>query len=403
MKKSLLPALILSVFLMVPPGWGLEFYYQYKTGDRYRIVSTVNEDVYVDRKLSYKTEIVSRITMEITGISGDLARHTAAFQSAEKTVAVGAGNLSAQPFRWSRDYQSEFDQDRLGKMSIDSQYFMPQVRDVPVFPGRDLHPGDTWTAEGLEVHDFRDNYRIEEPYRIPFTAAYTFLGDREWKGRTYPAFSVSYRIFAEPGVVPGKIFPRRILGASDQIIYWDTEHGQAAAYTEYFRTIFDLSDGQTWEYRGQAEAEVVEAPVMNKEEMAREIAGEIKDLADASVRVSDEGIVINLEDIRFAPDSAALASAELPKLDKIAEILMKYPDRDILVGGHTALAGTAAMRDQLSQERAAAVADYFLSKKVRMPDRVVIRGYGAERPLADNRTEEGRRKNRRVEIIILEN
>ena len=397
---------LLAVFVINSfPAGALELFYKYNTGDRYRIVSTVNQDIYVDRKLSYKAEIVNRIAMEITGISGDKARHSATFQIAEKTAALGeaAKNVQAKAFQWSRDYQSEFDQDRLGYMTIGEEYYMPMVWNVPVFPARDLVVGETWSADGTEVHDFRDSYGIEKPYRIPFTANYTYLGERTWKETTYPAFSVSYRIFLEPDPVPGKTFPRRILGASDQTVYWDTEHGQAAAYEEYFRTIVDLSDGQTWEYRGRAEAEVVEAPPMNKEEMAKEIAEEIMDIPDASVRVSDEGIVISLENIQFAPDSAILRASERPKLDKIAEILMRYADRDISVGGHTALAGTASGRLQLSLERAQAVADYFLSQNVRSPDRMVIRGYGAEQPVADNRTEEGMRKNRRVEITILEN
>jgi outer membrane protein OmpA-like peptidoglycan-associated protein len=98
-----------------------------------------------------------------------------------------------------------------------------------------------------------------------------------------------------------------------------------------------------------------------------------------------------------------MLEGERAKLDRIAEILKRYPDRDIMIGGHTALAGTAEGRMQLSIDRAKAVADYFLSKNVRTADRVVVRGYGAERPIADNKTEEGKRKNRRVEITILEN
>jgi outer membrane protein OmpA-like peptidoglycan-associated protein len=90
-------------------------------------------------------------------------------------------------------------------------------------------------------------------------------------------------------------------------------------------------------------------------------------------------------------------------LDKIGEILKKYADRDILVGGHTALAGTPEGRLALSRERAGRVADYLIGQGVRAPDRVVVRGYGAERPLADNSTEAGMRRNRRVEITILEN
>jgi outer membrane protein OmpA-like peptidoglycan-associated protein len=286
---------------------------------------------------------------------------------------------------------------------------MPVVRDVPVFPGRDLKPGDTWTAPGHEMHDFRDSFGIPDPYPIPFTASYRYLGIRRWKGEDYPAFSVSYRIEerppAAPGRLPGQLWPRRITGASDQIVYWETGIGQARAYEETFRMIFELSDGVTVEYRGTARAEILESPKMDKEAIAGEIAGDLDRLGlrDASVRVDEEGITISLEDIRFQADSAAMLPGEESKLEKIAGILKRYPDRDILVGGHTALAGTEEGRKTLSAERAAAVAGYLITRDVRDAERVVVRGYGAERPVADNRTEEGRARNRRVEITILEN
>jgi len=398
--------LFTALILYCPSVFSIEFSYKYKTGDKYRVVSNVNMDIFVDRKLSYRSEIVNRIAMEIIAVSGNKSRQAATFQSAETTVPVGGAggtNAAANTFTWAMDYEAEFEQDNLGRMTVASQYFMPNVRDVPVFPGRDIAVGETWTANGTEVHDFRDSYGIEKPYTIPFMALYTYIGLKMWKENEYPAFTVSYRIFMEPEAVPGKVYPRRIQGSSDQTVYWDTDHGQAAAYEEFFRTILDLSDGQTWEYRGRAEAEVVEAPPMAKEEIAQSIAEEIAEIPDATVRVSDEGIVISLENIQFAPDSAVLRQSEFAKLDKIAEILLKYPDRDILVGGHTALAGTAAGRLQLSQERAASVAEYLIRKKVRTADRVVIRGYGADRPIADNRTQEGMQRNRRVEITILEN
>jgi len=94
---------------------------------------------------------------------------------------------------------------------------------------------------------------------------------------------------------------------------------------------------------------------------------------------------------------------EEAKLEKIAEILKRYPGRDIVVSGHAALAGSPEYLMRLSQGRARAIADYLLSRNVRTADRIIIRGYGAERPIADNSTEEGMRKNRRVEITILEN
>jgi len=398
---------LISIFLLIvlvsPSLRAFEFLYKYRAGDKYRIVSTINQDIFVDRKLAYKAEIINRITMEVTAVSGGRARQTATFQSAEKTVAVGGRNSAPDPFQWSLDYQSEFFQDSLGYMTIDEQYYMPMVRDVPVFPGRDLEPGETWSAGGIEVHDFRESFGIEKPYRIPFTAMYNYLGARTWKGKEYPAFSVSFRAFLEPEMVPGKVYPRRIQGATDQIVYWDAELGQAAASEGFFRHIFELSDGQIYEYRARSEGELIEAPPMDKEDIAKDIAEEVKKIPDANVRITSEGIVISLENIQFAADSAVLRPSEFAKLDRIAEILMKYPGRDILIGGHTALAGTASGRLQISTDRAAAVAEYLIKKNVRPRDRVVVRGYGADKPIADNRTPQGMARNRRVEIIILEN
>ncbi|MDR2079247.1 MAG: OmpA family protein [Treponema sp.] len=410
-KKSGFFVLFLVILLAAVPGLRAEqFVYNHAVGDKYRILSTVHENVYVNRRLSLRSEILNRIAVEILDTEGGTGRYRAVFQTAERAMRTERasrtdGSAGGQSFQWAREYESEFQRDVQGYITIDRRFYMPVVRNVPVFPDRDIGIGDTWSAEGHEMHDFRDSFGITEPYRIPFTANYTFLGDREWKGELYPAFSVSYRIFSEPNPVAGRIWPRQILGASDQVVFWRLELGQAAAYSETFRMVFELSDGRIVEYSGTAEAEILESPRMDKEEVVRDINRDIAnlDIAGTTARIVDEGITISLENVQFQAESAALLPPDREKLAKIAGILRRYPDRDILVGGHTALAGTEAGRLQLSQDRAAAVADYLIAGKVRKPEQMVVRGYGAEKPLGDNRTEEGRRRNRRVEITILEN
>ncbi|MDR1655862.1 MAG: OmpA family protein, partial [Treponema sp.] len=334
MIKKWLRCLLWACILFGPalPGGAEEFAYRYREGDAYRILSTVKEDVYLDYRLSHSSEILNRIAVKITGAIDGKGRHEAVFQTSERTVG-SAGN--ARSFRWSREYDSVFIRDAAGYIDIEKKYYMPVVRNVPVFPGGDIKPGEKWTAEGHEMHDFRDSFGIEEPYLIPFNADYAYLGEREWEGRKYPAFSVSYRILSEPPAVRGKIWPIRIMGASDQIVYWDREAGQAAAYTENFRMIFELSTGRTVEYRGTAEARLLESENMDKNQVAGQIAEEINklDIPDASVRVDDEGITISLENIQFQADSAVLLQQEKSKLDRIAEILLHYPERDILVAG----------------------------------------------------------------------
>ena len=386
------------------------FAYAYSAGDKYRIVSTVREDVYVDRRLSHRSEILNRIAVDVRAVKDGVGTLAAQFQTSERTVGTSAGagaSADASAFQWSREYSSIFDRDSNGRYTIGAEYWMPVVRDVPVFPDEPLAPGDEWSAEGEEAHDFRDAFGIPDPYRIPFIARYRYLGEKELEGRKLPAFSVSYRIFEEPAPPArrGARWPTRIMGASDQIVYWDRDLGQPAAYEEDFRIVFELSDGRTVEYRGDADALVVEAAPMERGRMADEIAQDIARLGitDTGVRVTEEGVAISLEDVRFNPDSAELVADERTKLDRIAEILARYADRDILVGGHTALAGTEAGRQSLSEQRAAAVAEYFVKTGVRDASRIVTRGFGATEPVADNASEEGRRRNRRVEITILEN
>jgi outer membrane protein OmpA-like peptidoglycan-associated protein len=395
------------VCLLLPKAGAEDFFYKHQEGDRYRILSTVHEDVYFNDILSHRAEILNRIAVQVIAESEGKGTHKATFQTSERALTApgrGQNSTAARSFQWAREYNSEFERDRLGRMSIDQKYFMPVVRDVPVFPGRDIQVGETWSHEAYEMHDFR-HFGIVEPYRIPFTVDYTFLGDRVWKEKTYPAFSVSYRVESNPRPVVGRIWPRRIRGASEQTVYWDSNIGQPVAYQENFHYIFEFSNGVKIEYRGNAEAEILETERMDRERIASEITEEIDRLAipNVTVREVDEGITLSLDDIQFHADTSIMLPGEREKLDKIVEILLRYPERDILVGGHTAMAGSAEGRQRLSTERAAVVADYLIAQKARTPDRVVVRGYGAERPVADNRTDEGRRKNRRVEITILEN
>jgi len=406
---SVFTLFLLICFSFIPVNVRCDvFEFRHTPGAMYRILSVVDEAVFINGILSHRAEILNRIAVEITDVVDGRGMHRAVFQTSERIIFDSALRVQPQQptaFGWSREYESVFERDRLGRLTIDPRYFMPVVRNVPVFPDRELNILDRWSAEGHEIHDFRDAFGIQEPYRIPFTANYVYVGMREWKEKEYPAFSVTYRIASRPSPVRGRLYPLRITGDFDQIVYWNHDIGQAVAYEESFRISFEMSDGRRIEFRGTAHADFIEADGMDRERLLSEITEEINrlEIPGVNVREVEEGISLSLEDIRFHPDSARMLAGEEAKLERIARILMRYPGRDILVSGHAALAGTPEYLMELSQERARAVADYLISHNVRSADRIVIRGYGAQRPVADNSTEEGMRSNRRVEITILEN
>ncbi|MCL2412440.1 MAG: OmpA family protein, partial [Treponema sp.] len=340
-------------------------------------------------------------------VNDDRGLHRATFQTSERLVFDMELGRITEPasYQLTREYESVFERDRFGHITIGPQYFMPVVRNVPVFPDRELSIGDRWHAPAHEVHDFRDTFGIPEPYHIPFNAFYEFLGYREWRGVSFPAFSVNYNIETRPPPVQGRLYPVRISGTFNMLVFWDHSLGQAKAYEETFRLLFEMSDGRRIEFRGNAHAEFIEAEYMDRQQLVAEIMEELErlDISDVSVTAVDEGISLSLEDIRFFPDSARMLPGEEERLERIAQILMLHPDRDIMISGHAALAGSREFLLRLSQDRARAIADFLIARNVRTADRIVIRGFGADRPIADNATEEGMRRNRRVEITILEN
>jgi outer membrane protein OmpA-like peptidoglycan-associated protein len=87
------------------------------------------------------------------------------------------------------------------------------------------------------------------------------------------------------------------------------------------------------------------------------------------------------------------------ELDKLAEILKKYPNAKVKLSGHTDNTGSSARNDVLSQERADAVKTYLSERGVKS-GQITATGYGSKQPVAENTTAEGRAKNRRVEIDV---
>ena len=111
--------------------------------------------------------------------------------------------------------------------------------------------------------------------------------------------------------------------------------------------------------------------------------------------------VIVLKGVVFASGSDELIGDSAEILDAAAITLLRNPERHIEVGGHTDSQGAAGYNKQLSERRSQAVRQYLIGKGV-AADHLSARGYGEERPVADNGTEEGRSLNRRVELTVVQ-
>ncbi|MEK7400215.1 MAG: OmpA family protein [Candidatus Poribacteria bacterium] len=104
----------------------------------------------------------------------------------------------------------------------------------------------------------------------------------------------------------------------------------------------------------------------------------------------------------FDFDKSGLKADTKVNLDKLATILQKYPDTNIVIAGHTDSTGDDNYNMELSKKRANAVSDYLAIQNVNR-SRLTVNWFGETKPIASNGTKEGRTQNRRVEIAISAN
>jgi OmpA-OmpF porin, OOP family len=113
-----------------------------------------------------------------------------------------------------------------------------------------------------------------------------------------------------------------------------------------------------------------------------------------------EGTVAVLENIFFDLDKYELKEKSLTELQKISRFLQENPQLRVEIGGHTDNSGSAVYNKQLSEKRAQSVFTFLVNNGLDSK-RLNTRGYGSEHPVADNATELGRQKNRRIEFKII--
>lgn len=110
--------------------------------------------------------------------------------------------------------------------------------------------------------------------------------------------------------------------------------------------------------------------------------------------------VLRTYELAFASGSDRLTGSEWPILEAVAGVLKGNPSTKIQVAGHTDSTGDPSKNQTLSEARAAAVRQVLASKYGADEARISVKGWGAEQPIEENTTEDGRALNRRVEIVL---
>ena len=180
----------------------------------------------------------------------------------------------------------------------------------------------------------------------------------------------------------------------------NTKKGLASAQDELARTKgqLNVTQGQLNMTAEQLAAEKKAREAAEKR--ARDAMDKLGVAAALSIKEETRGTVIVLPgSVLFASNKWDLLPGAQEKLNAVAEALKNQEDHKMVVEGHTDSQGNEASNLELGQKRAQAVRDYLVSRGVKA-ETISATGIGQGRPIADNKSPEGRANNRRVEVIV---
>lgn len=188
-----------------------------------------------------------------------------------------------------------------------------------------------------------------------------------------------------------------------------TARGQARLYQDQRAALTREGDSARLDSRtreadrAQREADSAQRQALaarDEADTARRETEELKrQLAELEGKETERGIVITLGDVLFATGKSVIADNATGHLGKLADFLKEYPDRSVIIEGHTDSVGSESANIRLSQNRADAVRTFLIDQGVAGRQLRTV-AMGQSSPVASNASATGRQQNRRVEIII---
>ena len=401
--KRILPVIFAMFFSFgLFAASGVTFKFNQTKGDSVSHISTVDEETYINGYLNSKTQFINRTSTTVTETQKD---GSATLYTHYMTTQNSLLNGSKETLSWGEEDFVTIKRKQTGELFDSDNDALPTVRSVPHFSEKSVKAGESWQAEGTEVHDCRELFNMTEPISVPFTATYTYERDETIDGKKLNVISVYYE-FSQTADENSYFSVSTYYGTegwAKQEIFWDQNRGDIDHYTEDFViAIYDIM-GNQYVFKGSSHGEVTEYKSVNDDANVKKIQKQVDKykLDNISVTRGEKGLTISLENIQFEADSDVLLPSEQEKLKKLGKILKDFSN-DLLITGHCAERGTVAARQKLSEERAESVAQFLISNDIRDEYHIFTQGKGSTQPIATNATEEGRARNRRVEITIMD-
>lgn len=282
----------------------------------------------------------------------------------------------------------------------------PSLRNFPVIPAGEFSEkdiGKKWNSESVIVTCPKPENNCT---RIPVYAEYSYAGKTMYNGKQVhcvkAVFGVRYKggdVLGDPSLLSSEgsrsadIYldqdntPLFIRQRIDEIYFYADK--SAIRLKGFFLHFYDYS-------QGKLKTDYSAPRISIAEDLPETESGSNFDVTNTK-----RGLVINLKNINFKADKAELLKGEDKKLDEIAGLLKELKFGKLFVEGHTASAGNPEGEKELSLERAKIIVGELVKRGI--PAGVFIYGgAGSEKPIASNENEQGKAKNRRVEITVME-
>jgi outer membrane protein OmpA-like peptidoglycan-associated protein len=375
--------------------------------------------------------------------------------SAAGTDVEARYELAAESRRNNVLTEKALDGEKTARFTIDPHGVMtgftgdvPYYRNFPAPLPADAGPGSVWTGSGEIAWDFLGTGKVT---RIPILIEYRWVGEGDYLGTPVIQVKTQYALRYKTGLDPqGDPSLARADGTHIGVISYDKVTRRVVFIRETAQELFTSASGGTVGNDGilltffegvpaLGTAQVVQAfndalgrkaapaspsptpaavasgtgagpaaasPSSTPPPAQSLLAGPgaargPNDVPDVTIEADPRGVKLTIDNLNFVADQAVLLPGEDARLASIAKLLKTVPDRNLLVVGHTAAVGSAESQDKLSMERALAVVTKLKAQGI-PATKLLYEGRGGRDPVAPNDTEVGRAKNRRVEIIILD-
>jgi outer membrane protein OmpA-like peptidoglycan-associated protein len=367
----------------------IELKVHYEPGEKYSLTIRSDFSVYINNKYhGYNSKVIKFIykiadESSYKTASGDL-------YDLDKTMKNGINT----GYYIDTVSLCDFSFDQNGKIvESNNNYKFPMISGIPFYSDKKINQGETVDSTGDAIFDLTNELRN---IKIPIFCQTTYLGKKIIFSKEYDYFQLNYGFSRKLK----NIFANTI--ANHKIdFYYDAGNKMPAYMIDHFTEEFTAINNEKIKRIGFIDYYYNKIERLNTNKIIQDLRNDKNKNDDLTFEKREDGVAIIINNLRFKPDSTELLDEEKEKLLPLYDMLSKIKDRTFKIIGHTAKYGAEKEQMALSVDRAKAVAMYLIDKGIKA-ERIMYTGKGATVPVAPNDTEENMQKNRRVEIIIME-